>query len=155
MALSPHIQTTVPLAAGLLCAVMAGIIWIPLNQEPRLTDQSTETTAATGPDRVEVLAAGAQDLLARPLFHMSRRPPVVATVPQPAPVVVTLSLTGVVNSDNDKLALMRLSNSTQLFRLRIGESVGDWEIADITANTVEVIKSDGTREVISLAQNNP
>lgn len=155
MALSPHIQTTVPLAAGLFCAVMAGIIWIPLNATPKLAEPVAQNTAPAGPSANDVLAAGAEDLLARPLFHMTRRPPVVATPVQPAPVIVTLSLTGVVKSNDDNIAILRLSNSTEVFRRRVGERLGNWEITDITESSVEVTKADGSQEVISLNQNNP
>lgn len=155
MFLSPHIQKTVPLAAGLLCAVLAGVMWMPLGQSPRASDLPPETTTAdTGPDPRAVIAEGAQQLLARPLFHMTRRPPEVATVAEPAPVVVTLSLTGIVENDNVQVALMRLSNQQELFRVNVGEKIGNWEIEEITATSVTVITADGKREVINLAQNN-
>jgi hypothetical protein len=155
MFLSPHIQRTVPLAAGLLCAVLAGVMWMPLGQSPSASDLPPETTATdTGPDPQEVIAAGAQELLARPLFHITRRPPEVATVAEPAPVVVTLSLTGIVENNNVQVALMRLSNQPDLFRVNVGEKVGNWEIEEITSTSVTVITADGQRETITLTQNN-
>lgn len=155
MFLSPLIQRTVPLAAGLLCAVLAGVMWMPLGQSPNASDLPPPTTAAdTGPDPQEVIAEGARELLARPLFHITRRPPEVATVAEPAPVVVTLSLTGIVENNNVQVALMRLSNQPDLFRVNVGEKVGNWEIEEITSTSVTVITADGQRETITLTQNN-
>lgn len=155
MVLSPHIQKTVPLAAGLLCVVLAGIMWMPLGQSPDASDLPPEQTRTqTGPDAEAIIAEGAQTLLARPLFHITRRPPVVATVAEPVPVVVTLSLTGIVESDNVQVAIMRLSNSAELFRAQIGEKVGNWEIEDITQTSVTVITPEGAREVLALTQGN-
>lgn len=153
MLLSPHLQKTVPLAAGLLCAVLAGIMWMPLNQIPQASDLPPEQAVTpAGPDPQTVIADGAEILLDRPLFHMTRRPPVVEAAPAPVPVVVTLSLTGIVENDNVQVALMRLSNQPDLFRARVGEKVGNWEIAAITQTSVTVINPDGMREVIDLAQ---
>lgn len=155
MNLSPHIQTTVPLAAGLLSIVLAGLIWMPLGQEPRLSSRDgAEAAAPTGPDPQTLIAAGAQELLARPLFHITRRPPEIATVAVPAPVVVTISLTGIVESDSVQVALLRLSNNNQMFRARVGDKVGNWEVLDITPSAVTVITPDGKREVIGLSQGN-
>lgn len=153
MSLSTSIQRTVPLAAGLLCAVLAGVMWMPLGQSPTASDlPQAAPPADPGPDPQSVIAEGAEQLLARPLFHMTRRPPEVATVPEPAPVVVTLSLTGIVENDNVQVALMRLSNEPDLFRVRVGEKVGNWEIIEITPTSVTLITPEGERETITLTQ---
>lgn len=155
MFLSPHIQKTVPLAAGLLCAVLAGVMWMPMGQPPSASSLPPETAATdTGPDPQAIIAEGAQNLLARPLFHMTRRPPEVATVATPAPVVVTLSLTGIVENDNVQVALMKLSNRPEVFRVSVGEKVGNWEIAEITPISVTVVTADGQREIINLSKSN-
>lgn len=154
--LSPHIQTTVPLATGLICLALAGVIWMPLGRDGQATPPPTvQSTPADAPDAMAVLAEGAQDLLERPLFHITRRPPVVATPVEPAPVAITLSLTGIVNDENDRIALMQLSNRPDLLRRRVGEKIGNWEIEEITDTSVSVISSDGERQVISLSSGNP
>ncbi len=156
MKLSPHIQTTVPLAAGLICVVLAGVIWMPLGRDGQApSPPATQPTASDAPDTMEVLAEGARNLVGRPLFHITRRPPVIATVAEPAPVAITLSLTGIVNDENDRIALMRLSNRPDLLRRRVGEKIGNWEIEEITDTSVVVISSDGERQVIALSSGNP
>ena len=155
MTLSPHIQTTVPLAAGLLAIVLAGVIWMPLGQKPNLSlPEDSANAEPAGPDADTVITQGAQELLARPLFHMTRRPPEIATVAEPVPVIVTLSLTGIVENDNVQVALMKLSNNPQLFRARVGDKIQNWEISEITPTSVTVITPDGASEVISLTQGN-
>ena len=152
MFLSPHIQTSVPLAAGLLAIVLSGVVWMPLGQEPRL-DRSAEgaDAAPSGPDPGTVIAEGAQELLARPLFHMTRRPPATAAVAEPVPVVVSLSLTGIVENDNVQVALMKLSNSPQLFRATVGDRIQNWEITEFTPTSVTVTTPNGASEKIMLS----
>jgi len=152
---SKHIHETVPLAAGVICLLMAGMIWMPFGQSPSI-EEDAEVAAAVSrqADAEALLSEGAQTLLARPLFHITRRPPEVATVPTPAPVVVTLSLTGVINSDNVQVALLRLSNRAELFRAEVGDRVGEWEVKHITESAVTVIQPDGTEQIITLSANN-
>ncbi|WP_108813296.1 hypothetical protein [Loktanella sp. Alg231-35] len=156
MKLSPHLQTTVPLAAGLICVALAGIIWMPLVRDGEAAPlPAAQSVPSDAPDAMAVLAERSQDLVERPLFHITRRPPVVATVAEPAPVAITLSLTGIVNDENDRIALMQLSNRPDLLRRRVGEKIGNWEIEEITDTSVVVISSDGERQVISLSSGNP
>ncbi len=141
----------------MLCVVLAGVIWMPLNQDgSALTRTPEQTTPAdNGPDTATLLAQGAQELVARPLFHTTRRPPIVEAVPQAVPVNVTLILTGIVNSDDIQIALMRLSNQPKLLRLQVGDRIGKWEVEDITETSVKVVGPSGVSEVISLMQSNP
>ncbi|MEM8537909.1 MAG: hypothetical protein AAGF56_08615, partial [Pseudomonadota bacterium] len=93
---SKHIHETVPLAAGVLCLLLAGIIWMPINRTPTLEiDQAAQAAADNQAEARAHIDDGAMHLLQRPLFHMTRRPPEIAAAPVPAPVIVTLSLTGV------------------------------------------------------------
>ncbi len=154
--LSKHIQETIPLAAALLCVALAGLIWMPLNQEVSPRDVLSDAPAIpAGPDTAQILAQGAQDLLNRPLFHITRRPPEIATAPQAAPVAVTISLVGIVNSNDVQIALLRLSNRAEVLRRQVGERVGNWEITEITENTVTVITPTGSRDVMTLANGQP
>lgn len=154
--LSAPLQRTVPLAAGLVSLVLAGVIWMPLTRdEPVRTPVSSGAQTPQGPDAADVLAEGAQELLERPLFHITRRPPEEAAPVQPAaPAPVTLSLTGIVNDETDRIALMRLSNQPDLLRRRVGDTIGSWEIAEITETAVVVTNDDGDRQVISLSSGN-
>ena len=155
MAISDHIKRTVPFAAGLLCVALAVLIWLPLNRDAGASLVAPAPVRdAAGPNTGQILAEGAQELVNRPLFHITRRPPVVVTAPEVVPVQVTLSLTGVVNDGDLKIALMRLSNREELFRREVGERLGRWEISDITDTSVTVITADGARQIIELSRPN-
>ena len=78
-----------------------------------------------------------------------------AEQPQAAPVSVTLTLTGVLDSDNDQIALLRLSNSPELLRKRVGETVGEWTILGITKTTVSVQNASGEESLIGLSSASP
>ena len=96
----------------LICLGLAGWIWLPFNGPPsqQIAAPAPNPTQAATPI-AETLETGAQQLTERPLFHMTRRPPAPAEEAAPAaPVEVTLSLTGVLDSDDVQIALLRLSN---------------------------------------------
>ncbi len=155
ISLSRQVQRTVPLAVGMICLVLAGAIWMPLVDDDQVSlPVNAPAAPAARADISSQLAEGSEELLARPLFHITRRPPEVAApvVPE-APPPVTLSLTGIVNDETDRIALMRLSSQPELLRGREGENIGDWTIEEITENTVTVANGDGDRMIMSLTSN--
>lgn len=115
-------------------------MWLPPN-----TAQPTTTDV---PEEGKVLSDNAQSLAAliavtteRPLFHASRRPvqaPAAAPAPQ-APELV-LSLVGVIVDGNDKVALVRISNSPELYRVAAEGRLAEWQILRIGEDFVEVRK---------------
>lgn len=148
-------QKLFPVVATLACVVLAGVMWLPLNQSVTTRNTVVPGTDTQTPEdeSLALLADGAQSLLERPLFHITRRPPVAAQAVEAAPVQVTLSLTGVLNNDDVDIALMRLSNSPELLRRRVGDQVGDWQIVEITQTSVTVVTPDGTEQIIGLSSN--
>ena len=151
------IQTIAPIGATLICLALAGFIWLPLNQEaPQIrADGSQNPTASEDNTSLEFLAVGAQSLVERPLFHVTRRPPAEAQVAQAAPEQILLSLHGVVKNNDVYIALVRLSNNPQLsLRRRVGDDVGGWEILDITQTSVTVRTPEGDQQIIGLSSSN-
>lgn len=151
-----QIQKFAPIVAALMCFGLAGLMWLPLS-DAGPTDLPTTPNADAEPttgQSAELLAVGAQTLIERPLFHVTRRPPAVEPTVEVAPVQVTLSLTGVVNNGDVDIALLRLSNSPQLLRLRVGDQVDEWEILNITKTAVTVLTPDGQEQVIGLSSSN-
>lgn len=141
----------------LICLGLAGWIWLPFNGPPsqQIAAPAPNPTQAATPI-AETLETGAQQLTERPLFHMTRRPPAPAEEAAPAaPVEVTLSLTGVLDSDDVQIALLRLSNSPELLRRRVGEEIGDWLIVDITKTSITVIAKNGESQIIALSPSSP
>ncbi|MEM9787875.1 MAG: hypothetical protein AAF801_15340 [Pseudomonadota bacterium] len=140
----------------LICLGLAGWMWLPFNRDMTATPRPPQASAAnSASQRAGILEAGAQQLAERPLFHMSRRPHVEAEVAPAAPVEVTLSLTGVLDSDDVQIALLRLSNSPDLLRRRVGETVGDWRIVDITNTSITVVATSGEEQIIGLSSTSP
>ena len=151
-----QIQKLAPVAAAMVCIGLAALIWLPLgNADPQGIPATPNTdTDATERGSADVLATGAQSLVERPLFHVTRRPPAIEPTVEAVPVQVTLSLTGVVNNGDVDIALLSLSNSPELLRLRVGDHAGDWQILDITKTAVTVLTPDGQEQVIGLSSSN-
>jgi hypothetical protein len=152
-----HIQRWVPVFASAVCLLLAGAIWLPLDSEVPAAPamQSTAGTTADAEATADELASGAQQLLNRPLFHITRRPPAETAITPAAPVQVTLALTGVLNNDDVQIALLRLSNSPELLRRRVGDQVGEWRILSITKTAVIVLSGDGQEQIIGLSSASP
>lgn len=93
------------------------------------------------------------EIVARPLFSASRRPPppeltagsVAATPPDDKP---TLELIGTMLAGDDHIALLK-HPTDGLLRLRPGESVGGWTIVDVQNQLVSLEDGDGL-EVLTL-----
>ena len=152
-----HIQRWAPALASAICLLLAGAIWLPLNDDTPVASvpQSFVGTAVDAEATAKALEVGAQQLLDRPLFHTTRRPPLETAATQVAPVQVTLALTGVLNNNDVQIALLRLSNSSEILRRRLGEQVGDWRIISITKTSVTVLSGDGQEQVIGLSSAKP
>lgn len=151
-----QIQKLAPIAATIACIGLAAAIWLPISEASpqNLPANPIADPSAAERDSADLLATGAQSLVERPLFHVTRRPPVAEPTVEVAPVAVTLSLTGVVNNGDVDIALLRLSNSPELLRLRVGDQAGDWEILNISKTAVTVLTPEGQEQVIGLSSSN-
>ena len=150
------IQKLAPITATVACIGLASLMWLPLSHavpDNRSAAPNANTDVAAR-DSSDILASGAQTLVERPLFHTTRRPPVAAPTVEAAPVQVTLSLTGVVNNGDVDIALVRISNTPALLRLRVGDMADDWEILNITKTAVTVLTPNGQEQVIGLSSSN-
>ncbi len=124
------------LAFAGLSVVLAGAIWVwPMSQDappPRTMQAAQPTPQETSLD-LEVITT-------RPLFDRTRKPLKLEAAPQPAapkPVPVTVSLKGVIgNADGGLTALLRLSNSDELFSRRTGETLGGYTVQRIESKRV-------------------
>lgn len=88
----------------------------------------------------------------RPVFDMSRRPPVIEVIEEAPPPEVILSLVGILDSDTSKIALFRLSNRPDVIRLRAGQVVDEFRVMEITDSYVKVRKDDGQELTMMLGQ---
>lgn len=137
----------------LIGLVLAAWVWMPAGSQATPTNLGTKAPSlsdriATGQEKMAALVTVTTE---RPLFHGSRRPeaapeaPVVAPPPEP-----TLMLVGVISDKGAQLALLRLSDSPQLYRVEQGGQLGRWQIDEIGKNHVLVTKDDKTQSVLKI-----
>lgn len=144
-----------PVAATVVCLGLGAALWIaPAPPPPPATAPQTSLDTALRSE-LAALEQSAQDLAQRPVFHMTRRP-VVQAEPVAADVApLSLTLTGIINSDDIQIALLRLSDDPRLIRRQVGERAGPWLVTEITPTAVTVLGDDGQETVIFLSQARP
>lgn len=150
-----HMHRWGPIAAIMICIGLGAAIWITPATPTALPEPVQSGSIDRLQSHLSALEDGAEELRQRPLFHLTRRP-VVA--PEPAvteTAPLTLTLTGIVNSDDVQIALLRLSDSPLLVRRQVGERAGPWLVTAITPTAVTVVSDDGQETVIFLSPNNP
>lgn len=138
----------IPHLFALIFAFLAVVIWLPQSappvvQPPKAALDSEDLAAQLA----EQLARGAESLSSRPIFNITRRPPEVAA-PAAAPQV-TISLVGILNTEGRQIALLRMSNSPDLVKRRVGEKIGKWQVKSITPAQV-VLSSEGAEDQVMI-----
>ncbi|MEO0921816.1 MAG: hypothetical protein AAFY09_03415 [Pseudomonadota bacterium] len=128
--------------AGFMLAALA--LWLPGAHsdpapEPPVLKEIDERLSS-GSARLSELM---QVTNARPLFHASRRP--VAEPEAPAQPKAVLKLLGIIAEDGSETrAFVKLSTSSNLYRIGKGETIGKWRIVDIGREEITVSK-DGKK----------
>ncbi len=115
-----------------------------------------------GSERIATLVADLQNydnLIERPLFYPTRRPPTsgVERLPEPEPEPTpvadeALSLVGIIMMPEGMRALIREDDSRRVSRLQIGDSVARWRLEAISAEHVRLTRGDRQR-VLPLMRN--
>ena len=130
-------------------------IWVPpiAPQAARPAGPHADMLGVRVAEGVEAVAALIPVTTERPLFHATRRP-VPPDAPPPAPVAPaqTLSLVGILAEEANRIALVRISGSTELYRVDAGGQLGPWKILLIGENFVQVSKDDGDPFVLSIGE---
>ena len=136
---TPSILRDPRLAMTVGTAALALLLWLPVGgggQASMTAPAAIEPVAETAsPERLS------QTIAARPLFDVSRRPPQVAAAPAPAPV--TIRLVGIIDDAEQQMALLRLSNTTSVRRLMVGDRLDRWTVTGISSSAVEVVDDEG------------
>ncbi|WP_020179551.1 hypothetical protein [Methylopila sp. M107] len=97
------------------------------------------------PDHVTTLADNTSGVdVSRSLFRSPPPAPVPAVEPSPEPTsqVPNFRLAGVVWSDSEKVAILQMTDDGGHRRLRVGETIGDWTLNDLSARTARVGAGD-------------
>lgn len=144
------VQNLAALAFSGLCIALAVAIWVWPAPSAAVNERRPQTAQAVAPEApldLEVITT-------RPLFDRTRKPLELAPEPvatTPKPAAVTLSLKGVIgNADGGLTALLRMSNSDELFTRRAGEEIGTFTIQRIESKRVTLRDRSGKTFVLVL-----
>ena len=121
-----------------LLAILTLILWFPIGLYRAPSAERAVLASQDLTDYRESVSGYASDVTDRPLFHRTRRPVAAPEAPIVAPV--TLNLVGILSDGNDRIALVRLSNSPTLYRLKAGDVLQDWTVRSIAEGEIVVKK---------------
>lgn len=93
------------------------------------------------------------EIVARPLFSATRRPPAPQKVQKPKPIIASAptpirietgqyTLVGIVIDEDKKAALLRKGRRGELMRVGIGQKLDGWTVDDIVADSVKLRQGD-------------
>ncbi len=100
-----------------------------------------------------------RETLNRPLFApRRRRPPPKKVVrlppppkpPPPKPKLPSYELLGIMKNGSRALAILREKQTQNTFRVEIGDSIGGWEVSDITSKRIVLRGSAGDGQKVTL-----
>jgi general secretion pathway protein N len=145
-----------PLWLAVLCV---GLGWIAFErlQSPAPSDLQAALSPAGSTAEIDVEIPGDfvlppietyAAITERPLFTRSRRPP-SEEAPIPVAATLDLELTGVIISGEERIALLRDTETGVLMRLSVGDQVQGWFLTGIETEQVE-LQSDGRSVTIVL-----
>ena len=139
---------------ALIAAALVGLIAIELTLSSG-GDPEAGSAPGTQAAETDVAPQGgdsspadfATTILARPLFRPDRHPfPTgdqdVSTAPVDLP-----RLTGILMSDDIRRAIFAPDGADKAIVVAVGESVGDWRVQEIAADSVTMVGPDGTRRL--------
>lgn len=138
--------------------VLIGIRLVP----PSLPEPELQTAnEATQVDAQTLLRSdliGMQEIVSRPLFHMSRRPQEVirqeiraAPVRQATPPSQLYRVSGIVQTPSgERLAYVLDQRSGESIRLKVGDILGDWTLSEIEPALIVLESAD---QVVNLPFN--
>jgi hypothetical protein len=138
------------------CAIVAGVVTVEVLYPPQLV-KSTHFPQDTAPVTPEIQPLGGFDvaslgkyneIIERPLFLSTRRPPEKQPEeppepsPEPPSADETFTLLGVVLTPEATIALLQDDKSGEIARLQVGEQVNGWHLKAVQANSVSLSKGD-------------
>jgi hypothetical protein len=95
----------------------------------------------------------------RPLFSPTRRPPpppppvVINAEPPPPPPPPTVALFGVVMDGDEARAIIRTGPAAGVIRVRVGDDIGGWKVAQIDGRRLVLVLDDRTATFTMFAGN--
>ncbi len=162
-------RSSTPLLLLLLCGILGLLVYLELEEGLRIfepqpaADTIPIERAATASGQGQFEAGPAAifampplrsyaEIVRRPLFNATRRPPApasVAAIPQAAPELPPLRflLIGLIVSPEERVALIRPGDGGAVIRVLEGQEVERWVIEKILPDRVIVRRGDTAKEV--------
>lgn len=149
-----HRVTRAPMLLSAFCAALLAIIYVELDQpsiEPparaavtpvRETDQRPPEKRSFAMPPLRSFA----DVLARPLFVETRRPPILSA-PANDGRSSAFTLVGIVISTHERLALVEHGQPPRVERLSEGQEIDGWTVEKILPDRVVLARADARIEV--------
>lgn len=145
----------------LLCAGLGAVVYAQWSAPPdrRLVDNARPPAAEPvkplppAKEFTPPLAEDFEEMVERPLFMQTRRPPVPAAAPAEAPPPPKETpkgdfvLVGVVISPVERLALVQQVGLTDILRVGIGRTLNGWELTEIHPDRVTFRNGETLKEV--------
>jgi hypothetical protein len=90
----------------------------------------------------------------RPLFAQSRHKPMpppspvrIAAPPHPPPMPPKVDLLGIVKTNQDMRAVLRMGSAEKVLHLRLGDVIGGWKVTEIAARHITLSLDDRTTSI--------
>lgn len=142
-----------------LCAILIAVISLQVYQglsvvyaDGRVVSTTSGPTSSPLPSATISFSPLQQyaEIVERPLFDVSRRPPPpeAKSTSAAATELRQLRLTGVVITPEKNLAILRDKNPREMIRLEQGMTVGGWSLEEIWANGVTFRMGAATHELL-------
>jgi hypothetical protein len=144
-----------PLLLGALCCALGGLIFFEAEEpvlEPTANaavqpDRTPATPAADEPGFAMPPLSAYAEVLARPVFSESRRPPSTPAVAAEEPQLSSMRLVGIVVSASARHALVEHGQPPRLERIVQGQEVEGWTVEAINATRVVLRRGDSRIEI--------
>ncbi|MAM71835.1 MAG: hypothetical protein CMP91_11915 [Gammaproteobacteria bacterium] len=151
----------------LLLVALTEYFW-PLNLETTIETNTSDSFRSTMPINLAGIVNpdnAYSFIIDAPLFTVNREPyrppvqeqeaeavtPVAIAEPQPEETI-NFSIQGIILSPQTQIALLKLNSTSEVQRVRVGETIEGWEITGIENNQISIRKNADTR-IIQLVEN--
>ncbi|MEM0976837.1 MAG: hypothetical protein AAGJ34_04805 [Pseudomonadota bacterium] len=145
----PTLNDKVSAGVAAVIAIIILLLWFPIGIYRTSNAGSTEFASRELDTYRDKLGDLSPIVTNRPIFDRSRRPLQAPEAPQAA--VITLQLVGVLTDGNERTALVRLSNSQALHRLKDGDTIQDWTVRRINEQDIVVKKRGEAAQTIGMS----
>lgn len=141
--------------AGVNMALAAALVLAlaPAEDAPEAPVAKAQPAKASVAEAAGPSVAG--DATARPLFARRQAPPPAPVVAKPPPAAPAFRLAGVLWGDAERLAVLQLPDDAGHRRVRLGESVDDWTLSELTPRTATFSAGERKATLGLVAENRP